>query len=113
MKVIKWISYNDTSDYKEAPCGGLCGWFDNWHRWEDYIETYKEESHQYLNAIKESVIKKRIRYTGAEHQNAEDGCPVFEDGTSCTFSYRAWGDLMAAIWSSDENKDYHYMDFYM
>jgi hypothetical protein len=30
-----------------------------------------------------------------------------------TFSYRGWGDIMAAIWSEEENKDYNYMDFYM
>ena len=40
--------------------------------------------------------------------------PVFDDGTVGSFSFRAWGDLMAAIWNTEENTNkYSYMDFYM
>ena len=39
--------------------------------------------------------------------------PLFSDGKVATFSFRGWGDLMAAIWSEAEDKDYGYMDFYM
>ncbi len=38
---------------------------------------------------------------------------MFNDGTAGMFSFRAWGDLMAAIWAEHENRDYGYMDFYM
>jgi hypothetical protein len=46
-------------------------------------------------------------------QREVEGVPVFEDETISTFSYRAWGDLLSAIWSEEENKDYNYMAFYM
>jgi hypothetical protein len=50
--------------------------------------------------------------TGQEHQY-NSGVPVFSDGKVATYTYRGWGDLMAAIWATEEDKDYHYMDFYM
>lgn len=54
-----------------------------------------------------------IREGGDWHQSDACGCPVFSDGTTALFSYRAWGDIMAAIWSEHDGKDYGYMDFYM
>lgn len=109
MKVSEWISYED-AESRECSIGGLGGWFDDGHRWEDY--ALQTEIPAYAEAIRESVIERQLRYTGGEHQNREDGVPLFENGTVGIFSYRAWGDLMAAIWSTKEDKDYSYMDFY-
>jgi hypothetical protein len=37
---------------------------------------------------------------------------MFSDGSVATFSLRGWGDLLAAVYSERDNKDYCYMDFY-
>ena len=79
---------------------------------KDYLQECGEDEIQYVEAIRESVLEKNIRYTGDEHQEEPDGVPLFEDVTVALFSYRGWGDLMAAIWSEKEDKDYSYMDFY-
>ena len=116
MKIKKWISYDEASKYNEAPCSGWGGWF-NWEskgmRWQDYIEIWKPHVVPYIEAIREDVIRKNLRLTGADHQNHSEGVPLFDDDTVGCFSYRGWGDLMAAVWSEKENKDYCYLDFYM
>ena len=48
-----------------------------------------------------------------EHQNDDHGVPKSDDDTVGLFSFRSWGDLMAAIWSEEEDKDYDYLNFYM
>lgn len=116
MKVIDWISYDEACKLPES-VGGMGGFF-NWDkkgmRWKDYIERFNDVAKPYLEAIRESVISLNIRKGGNWHQSSShDGCPLFEDNTSATFSYRAWGDLLAAIWSEHEDKDYDYMHFYM
>lgn len=112
ITVVDWIPYEKASELPEA-VGGLGGWFDNGHRWADYIDGCSDEAKPYYEAIRKSVIERGLKLGGDEHQESDEGCPLFSDGKSGTFSYRAWGDLMAAIWSEHENKDYSYMDFYM
>ena len=123
MKVIKWISYKESEKYPES-VSCLGGWFnagyihpgkenEKGQRWKDYIEIWKDEVKPYLEAIRKDVLKKGFKLTGENHQYSPDGVPLFEDKTVASFSYRAWGDLMAAIWSEEEDKDYSYMDFYM
>ena len=116
MKVEKWISYREAQDLPEAPIGGLGGWF-NWRekgqRWQDYLDDWNEEVYPYLEAFRESVLELQIRFCGDYHQSGRDGVPLFDDGTVATFSYRGWGDIMAAIWSEEDGIDYNYMAFYM
>jgi len=125
MRVTCWIDAKEAEDKKKS-IGGMGGWFGidmekkdaegRWgkahHRWNDYIEAIKPETREYAEAIRESVLANNIKTTGAEHQNDADGVPLFEDGTVGEFSMRAWGDIMAAVWSEAENKDYTYLDFY-
>lgn len=122
ISVIKWVSSEEIDQFKEAPTpelGGFFGWAkegggrDTGKRWDDYIKAFKPEARPYLEAIRKSVLERKLTYTGDDHQNQPDGCPVFNDNTVTLMSWRAWGDLMAAIWSTEENKDYCYMDFYM
>jgi len=127
IKIAKWISMEEADKYPEAPTPSLGGFFgfnavrgngkeigkQKKKRWKDYIERFSKEARPYLQAIRRDVLKKKLTYTGEDHQNKEDGCPLFNDGTACSMSWRAWGDLMAAIWSTKDNKDYCYMDFYM
>lgn len=112
MKVQKWISYEESGNYKES-IGGMGGWFREGHRWKDYIEDLTPKGREYIEAIRVSVLGLGLKHTGEYHQYGKDGVPLFNDNTVGSFSYRAWADLMAAIWAEKENKDYHYMDFYM
>lgn len=112
MKVERWIDY-DKSEKFETSVGGFGGFFSDGMRWKDYLEQIDSDKHHYLEAIRESVLLQNLRLTGEQHQYGPAGVPMFEDGTLGKFSYRGWGDLMAAIWAEAEDKDYHYMQFYM
>jgi hypothetical protein len=69
--------------------------------------------HPLLEELRRSIIANNIRCTGEQHQNGAVAVPLWSNGKVDTYSFRAWGDLMAAVWSTEENKDYGYMDFYM
>lgn len=116
MKVTSWISYEEAQSYPDNKIGGMGGWF-NFHekgqRWKDYIGIFEPQAHIHIEALRESIIENNIRTGGDDHQQSDNGVPLFSDGTVATYSYRAWGDLMAAVWSEVEDKDYNYMDFYM
>ena len=113
IEVKEWISFDESCSYEES-FGGIGGFFADGMRWKDYIEHngFEEKGLEYAEAIKQSVIENEIRDDGRWHQNSRYGVPLFSDNTVATFSYRAWGDLLAAIWSEHDNKDYCYMDFY-
>lgn len=142
VKVIDWINYNDASNYKDNNLGGMGGWFNshlihgyknkfefddlgkpisitkipaekcNLDTFEDYLNEFEEELHPYILALKEEIINNNIQLTGEQHQHSSNGVPIFNDGTCSTFSYRSWGDLMAAIYTSEEIP-LTYMKYYM
>lgn len=72
-----------------------------------------EEVRQIVQLIGDEVVKYGYSFSGQEHQNALTGVPVFSDGTCLRASMRAWGQIMAAIYSSVEGVNLSYMDFYM
>lgn len=114
----RWGDWDEKLE--EAPIGGMGGWFNGNllhdkenptnHVWEDYVEEHKEESLPYLESLKEKIISEGLEITGAQHQNGY--CPVFSDGKIGRFSYRAWGDFMAAVYSTKE-EPLTYMAYYM
>lgn len=112
--VKEWVSHNEAEIYTVS-CGGVSGgWFNRsneGHRWKDYIKTFDDNVKLYLEAIRKEVIDNNLKFGGNTHR--EEMTPLFSDDTIGRFSYRAWGDLMAAIWSEEENKDYDYTYFYM
>jgi len=112
IKVIKWSKLKKTKNIKTSAGCIMGGFFYNGMRWKDYIKTFSNEVKPYLFALKKEIILKKIRYSGEQHQCGSNGVPVFNDNTRGCFSFRAWGDLMAAIWSTEEDNDYSYMDFY-
>lgn len=123
ITVVDWIGAGE-ADGKIVSIGGMGGWFNGGaihgdppkaegHRWADYVDALKPELIPYAEAIRESVIELQLKITGEQHQYSESGVPLFSDGTIGSFSYRAWGDIMAAIWSDIDDKDYDYMKFYM
>ena len=112
LTVVEWV--NEESLDKDAECsvGGLGGWVDG-ETWDEYIACFTDGARPYLEAIREAVVRDGLRVTGEDHQH-RDYTPVFSDGTYGGFSYRAWGDMMAAIWNTEEPGAGHsYMTFYM
>jgi len=114
MKIIKWITYSEARNKEENGYGGLGGWFKDGMRWKDYVESYIKEVRPDLEKLRKSIVKNGIRCTGEEHQHSNyKSVPLWDNGKVDTYSYRAWGDLMAAVWSTEDNQDYSYMSFYM
>lgn len=112
MKVIGWIDYGEAETWMEESIGGLGGFFKDGMRWKDYADGFTEKGQEYAEALRTAIVERGLKYNGSQHQNDPEGVPVFSDGTIATFSFRAWGDLMAAVWSEHEDTDYCYMDFY-
>jgi hypothetical protein len=117
-KVEHWISYAAASGKPEA-VGGLGGWFgcgENHdlvkHTWQDYLDYWEESVHPYLEALKTDVLVSGRFLCGNQHQDDPSGVPMFDDGTVAVFSFRGWGDLMAAIKTVEDGKIHSYMEFY-
>lgn len=115
LTVVRWCSWDEASAL-ERSIGGLGGWFGfrkTGQRWGDYLDAWGASRHPYLEALYAEIVAQHLRTNGEWHQTDEKGVPVFSDGTAGLFSWRAWGDLQAAIWSTEEGVDYAYADFYM
>jgi hypothetical protein len=114
MKIKKFITYSEAEKYNENELSGWGGYFKKGMRWEDYLNRFTEKGKPFAELLRKAIIKNKIKCTGAEHQHSSiKSVALWDDDTVSVFSYRGWGDLMAAIWSTEENKDYRYMDFYM
>ena len=91
-KVVGWVSYD--SNYPT-------------------VETNAENLRSILFAVRKEIIDNKYYFSGAEHQNADTGVPVFDDGTCFRASMRCWGQIMASIYTDQDGKQLSYMDFYM
>ena len=112
IRVKDWISWKDSGHLKGS-FGGMGGFIQHGMRWKDYLGDQDPKGLVYAEALRKEIVEKKIKTNGYEHQSENcNGVPVFSDNTCARFSMRAWGDLLAAIWSEEENKDYCYMDFY-
>ena len=115
-RIAEWISF-DASDARIAAgavdIGGWGGDMTKDMRWADYLEMTDPMWRGHFEALRQAILARGLRRGGDWHQHAVDGVPVFDDGTLATFSFRAWGDLMAAVWSEVDGRGYGYMDFYM
>jgi hypothetical protein len=115
--VVRWVSYVEAEDMKECGVGGLGGWFGGRgkdrhpHRWKDYLDVWEPEVHPYCEALRVEIVRRDIKEGGFWHQGDTECVPVFDDGTVATFSFRAWGDLLAAVWSEADNEDHSYCEF--
>lgn len=114
MKVLRMIGDEEIEilGAKNSGFGGMGGFFDNGMRWKDYLDAWEEKGQEYAEACREYIIENEIKYTGMENQDSGKDCFLFDDNTFASFSFRAWGDLLAAIWSEAENTDHNYMHFY-
>jgi hypothetical protein len=113
-RIAKWMSFDDVDRLGEVrDIGGWGGMMTKEMRWADFIADINPRLVPYYQALREAIVARGLRRGGDWHQSAPDGVPVFDDGAVGTFSYRAWGDLMAAVWSGEDGRGYGYMDFYM
>jgi hypothetical protein len=114
-RVIGWARYDSCIHVEGSATdlGGWGGWIEKGHRWHDYLANLDDRKKPYFEALRRDIVARKIRESGLWHQCESEGVPVFDDGSVVCFSQRAWGDLMAAIWSTEENCDYQYLDFYM
>ncbi len=112
ITVTRWIAYEDITPGMRVSIGGLGGFFSRGMRWVDYLSEWDEAAHPYAEALRAAVLARQLHYTGRQHQQSEDGVPVFSDGTIGRFSARAWGDLMAAVWAEHNDTDHSYAEYY-
>ena len=111
MKVVSATSWDkaETRAYRYSMFGGF---FEAGMRWGDYLKFNGGYDSERLEALRSWILERKIKECGPWHQIDDQGVPVFDDGTAATFSFRGWGDLLAAVWSTEEDTDYNYMDFY-
>ena len=87
--------------------------------WTDFECEYPsrniegQEVREIVQLIGDEVVKYGYCFSGQDHQTSLTGVPVFSDGTCLRASMRAWGQIMAAIYSAVEGVELSYMDFYM
>lgn len=112
--VIGWPSYDSCLRVEgtEVDLGGWGGRIEKGHRWHDYIADIAAPFRPYFEALRRDIVARKIRRSGWWHQSDPEGVPVLDDGCVVCLSQRAWGDLIAAIWATAEDRDYWYMDFY-
>jgi hypothetical protein len=110
ITVVKWIS-EEESNGKECKLGGLGGVGKSMF-WNEYLELFTPDCHGHMEALREAILQKGA-FTGEAHQNDAEGTPLFSDGSIAAFSFRAWGDLLSAIFNTKiGEKKWDYMDFY-
>jgi hypothetical protein len=125
MKVVRWIPYSADIENMQEAIGGMGGWFNGYcsetgwqrtweksDRWKDYLEQLGNLARPYAEALREEILRLNLREAGDWHQRSAAGVPMFEDGKIGCFSFRAWGDLLAAVWTEADQVPYSYMDFY-
>jgi len=110
---VEWVDFNDPRLSDDKTIGWMGGWVRG-EQWDEYLKLIAEQWHPYMNAVKDSIIANNIKCTGSEHSEGEGFTPLFSDGYQLGLTWRAWGDLMAAVWNTAEDTNrYSYTNFYM
>lgn len=109
LTVVDWVRCGSG---RPDRFGGLGGFFVLGMRWCDYLDALCEDGAAYAEALRSAILERKLKKTGHYHQNSYHGVPLFSDGTVAEFSFRAWGDIVAATWAEEEDQDYSYLDFY-
>ena len=82
-------------------------------RWPEFLAQYAPEWHPDLEAVRRSVIELGIWAGGDWHQENPHGMPVVSSGHYWSSTWRAWGELLAAVWNTELSQQFTYMDFYI
>ena len=87
--------------------------------WTDFDCPYPtpkvkgEEFNEMLQLIRQEIYDHGYIFAGEDHQRSATGVPVFSNGTCFRASWRAWGSIMAEMYSGPNGEKLSYMDFYM
>lgn len=117
IRVVDWDGPFENVKEREHAFFVSGGWVDG-HSWSEYLEHMLASddagpgSLPYLEALRREVLSRRLFISGEDHQDWRFGTPVFSDGKVANFTWRAWGDFMAAVWS-EAFQGLGYMQFYM
>jgi hypothetical protein len=91
LKIVGWTYFE--SDYPTIEMGDNIG--------------------EIVGVVQQEIADKGYLFAGEQHQNSLTGVPVFNNGTCFRASMRAWGSLMAMIYTGPNGEELSYMDFYM
>ena len=86
--------------------------------WTDFDSEYPtkvmngDEMSAVLDLVRKEILKKKYCFSGTIHQYSSTGVPVFSDGTCLRCSMRAWGLIMAQVYSDVHGINLSYLDFY-
>jgi hypothetical protein len=112
-QVVRWIAFADVDAGDDQDIGGWGGSINKGDGWSEYIANIDEKCVAYYEALRDAILRRGLRRGGDWHQFAPDGVPLFRDGVFASFSFRGWGDLMAAAWADTDGRRHGYMDYYM
>lgn len=86
----------------------IYGGYEHGHTWDEYLANFRTSKRIHFNMIRKAIEELDwVGMTGEEMANDVEF--VFSDGVIIAFTWRAWGDLMAAIVGKGEN----YLSYYM
>ena len=86
--------------------------------WTDFDSEYPtkvmngDEMSAVLELLRKEILEKKYCFSGTTHQYSSTGVPVFSDGTCLRCSMRAWGLIMAQVYSDVHGINLSYLDFY-
>ena len=86
--------------------------------WVDFDSEYPTRKYQdrefdeIINKIMVEIGEKNYVFAGHDHQYGSCGAPLLSDGTCFRASMRAWGYIMASVYSGPNGEKLSYMDFY-
>jgi hypothetical protein len=104
MQTTAWLNNVEAKEYKQNIITG--GFFDIGMRWNDYLKrcNIQKDKAEFLRSY---IFKNDIK----QINRGDTVSPLFEDNIVLSFTDRAWADLLAAVWSSEDTMDYNYILF--
>jgi hypothetical protein len=114
MLTVSWQPYDSiTPQHVGYNLSDFGGPDDGAADWLAYVMQYPAQWHPHVEAVRQSILDQGIWAGGDWHQESAHGVPMLSDGHFFCFSWRGWGGLLAAVWSSELGEHFTYMDFYM
>ena len=86
------------------------GFFSFGMRWRDYYTRVPIQHRARVEAIRVYVASHGLRLTGRDYERRV-AVPVFVDGSIGFFTPHGYADLMAAVWSDQDDRDYSYINY--
>ena len=112
---VYWVDCDDISDEEYSGINNIAGsgrHFQKGMRWNNFLEFYDANLHKSLEAIRSSIINSQEKRDWDWHSSSMNGIPRLNNGYFFGASSDRWGDLLAAVWSEHDNKDYSYTSFF-